>query len=433
MQIRDRVRALLDRIAQVNGRINAYVALDETAVMREAERLDALALSQRGPLHGMTLAVKDLIDVAGYPTRAGSAFFERHPAVDAPVVQLLRAAGAIVIGKTNTHEFAWGVTTENPHFGRTCNPWNLERIVGGSSGGSGAAIAAGLADLALGSDTQGSIRTPAALCGISGIRPATDAISLEGIVPLAPGLDTVGPMAYDVATVAAAYDVLAPFEKRPAKLRVARLRGGAWELLAPDLAAALDGVREAARAMAVPLEIHDLEWYEPDLAAATGTVQQGAVVAANFHAPLYAEHADAYGDDVRARVARALSIDPQAVADAHAQIAAARARFDAASATYDLLIAPIVPGEAPAAPAPASFRSELMEYVAPASAFGLGALAVPIGFSKHGLPLGMQIISRDRNPQNAFAFGCAFQALTDWHRRRPAGFDALLPLASKSA
>ncbi|GAC1417701.1 MAG: amidase [Candidatus Velthaea sp.] len=432
MQLRDRMRALLDRIDRIDGEINAYVAVDEASVMREAERLDALAPEARGPLHGLTLAVKDLIDVAGYATRAGSAFFERHPTRDAPVVQKLRAAGAIVVGKTNTHEFAWGVTTENPHFGRTCNPWNLERIVGGSSGGSGAAIAAGLADLALGSDTLGSIRTPAALCGISGIRPATGAITIEGIVPLAPTLDTVGPMAYDVETVAAAYRVLAPFAERRLPLRVGRLRGGEWESLQPELARALDAVREAARTFGIPIEIDDVEWFDPGLAAAASSVQQGSVSAAGFHTPLFAKHSAAYGDDVRARVALALEIGPKTVADARAHIADARTRFDVQAAAYDLVIAPVSTGEAPRAPAPASFRTELMHFVAPASAFGIPALALPIGFSSEGLPLGMQVMARDLQAASALAFGAAFQQVTDWHRRRPAAFDALLPLASKS-
>ena len=135
------------------------------------------------------------------PTRAGSSFFRRDPERDAPAVAALRAAGALVVGKTNTHEFAWGITTENPHFGRTANPWDASRTVGGSSGGSAAAVAAGLADVALGSDTLGSIRIPAALNGISGVRPATGALSLDGIFPLALGLDTVGPFARDLTIV----------------------------------------------------------------------------------------------------------------------------------------------------------------------------------------------------------------------------------------
>ena len=148
--VRERARALLERIRAVDAVLHCYVAVDEDGVLREAARLDAVPADERGALHGVSLAVKDIIDVAGLPTRAGSSFFRRDPVRDAPAVAVLRAAGALVIGKTATHEFAWGITTENPHFGRTGNAWDPARTPGGSSGGSGAAVAAGLAEIALG-------------------------------------------------------------------------------------------------------------------------------------------------------------------------------------------------------------------------------------------------------------------------------------------
>ncbi|HTD37540.1 MAG TPA: amidase, partial [Candidatus Limnocylindrales bacterium] len=206
--VRERAHALLERIRTADAVLHCYVAVDEDAVLREAARLDAVPPNERGPLHGTALAVKDIIDVAGLPTRAGSSFFRRDPAHDAPAVAALRAAGALVIGKTNTHEFAWGITTENPHFGRTGNAWDPARTPGGSSGGSAAAVAAGLAEIALGTDTLGSIRIPAALNGISGLRPATHALPVDAIFPLALGLDTVGPFARDLAKVQRVYEVL---------------------------------------------------------------------------------------------------------------------------------------------------------------------------------------------------------------------------------
>jgi Asp-tRNA(Asn)/Glu-tRNA(Gln) amidotransferase A subunit family amidase len=260
MTVTERARALLSRIAAVDARLRCYVAVDEAQVLREAARLDAVEPGARGPLHGLSLAVKDLIDVAGLPTRAGSSFFRRDPQRDAPVVAALRAAGALVIGKTNTHEFAWGITTENPHFGRTANPWDDARTVGGSSGGSAAAVAAGLADIALGSDTLGSIRIPAALNGISGVRPATGALPLDDIFPLALGLDTVGPFAHDLATVRRTYDALAGSavaaaltvterEENAARAVVARARTG-WNAATQgyDVALAPSVGSEAPRA-----------------------------------------------------------------------------------------------------------------------------------------------------------------------------------------
>ncbi len=418
--VREHASALLERIAALDGRIKAYVAVDREAVLREAARLDALPPQARGPLHGLAFGVKDLIDVAGLPTRAGSSFFERLPERDAPVIRRLREAGALVLGKTNTHEFAWGITTENPHFGRTANPYDLARIVGGSSGGSGAAVAAGLADFTLGTDTLGSIRIPSALCGTSGLRPAVGAIPLDDILPLALGLDTVGPLARDVATVERVYRVLtAPAAPAPARLRVCRLRGGGWDEITPAQAAALDDVAVSARGFAAPLEIAQVEWWEPELAAATGTVQQQAVKG-DFHARLFPAHAEQYGEDVRQRVRAALAVGDDAVRAARETIARARAAWDARLAGFDLALAPVVAGEAPVAPAPESFRPQTIPLNAPASAFGLPALAVPIGRGPAGLPLGMQIIAVHGDAAAALAFGAAFQAATSWHERRPA-------------
>jgi aspartyl-tRNA(Asn)/glutamyl-tRNA(Gln) amidotransferase subunit A len=302
----ERARALLARIREVDLRLHCYVTVDEDAVLREAARLDAIAPAARGPLHGRTLGVKDIIDVAGLPTRAGSSFFRRDPARDAPVVAALRAAGALVVGKTNTHEFAWGVTTENPHFGRTANPWDERRIPGGSSGGSGAAVAAGLCDLALGTDTLGSIRIPAALNGISGVRPATGALPIDDIFPLAVGLDSVGPMAREIVTVQQAYEVLAGEPVRAVTVRRAcRLRGGRWDRVDPAVTAALDDAAAALRGAGVVVD--DVSWWDDQLVGAVAVVQQRA--AARVHEPLFASHRDEYRPEiVRARVAYALGV-----------------------------------------------------------------------------------------------------------------------------
>jgi aspartyl-tRNA(Asn)/glutamyl-tRNA(Gln) amidotransferase subunit A len=415
--IAGRAAALLARIATVDAQLHCYVAVDEAAVLREAARLDAVEPGARGPLHGRALAVKDIIDVAGLPTRAGSSFFRRDPEHDAPAVAALRAAGALVIGKTNTHEFAWGITTENPHFGRTANPWDTSRTVGGSSGGSAAAVAAGLADIALGSDTLGSIRIPAALNGISGVRPATGALSLDGIFPLALGLDTVGPFARDLAGVRQVYDVLAGSAVPDAAVRRAcRLRGGAWDGVDAAVSAALDAAAAVLRADGVTVD--DVTWWDDRFVRAVGVIQQRA--AARVHAPYFAEHEAEYGDDVRARVAQALTLTDDDETDARATVARARASWNAATFMYEIALAPSAGGEAPLAPVPKTFRDETIPLVTPASAFGLPAAAVPIGFGPAGLPLGMQIIAAGGTIASAFALGAAFQRLTDWHERRPA-------------
>ena len=412
----ERARALLERIRAIDGRLNCYVAIDEAMVLREAARLDAIAPDARGPLHGVTLGVKDIIDVAGLPTRAGSSFFRRNPERDAPVVAALRAAGALVIGKTNTHEFAWGVTTENPHFGRTANPWDERRIPGGSSGGSGAAVAAGLCELALGTDTLGSIRIPAALNGISGVRPATGALPIDGIFPLAIGLDTVGPMAREIDAVQRAYDVLAGAPVRAIAVRRAcRLRSGGWDRVAPAVTAALDAAASALRDAGVVVD--DVSWWDDGLTAAVAVVQQRA--AARVHETLFAAHRDDYGADVRARVAHALGVDETAERNARAVIASARASWNAATSGYEVALAPSAGVEAPISPAPPAFRDETIPLVTPASAFGLPVAAVPAGTGAAGMPLGMQLIALGGEVAAAFAIARLHQQLSAWHRRVP--------------
>ena len=412
----ERARSLLARIRDADVQLRCYVAIDEDAVLREAARLDALPLDARGPLHGQTLAVKDLIDVVGLPTRAGSSFYRRDPQRDAPVVAALRAAGALVIGKTNTHEFAWGVTTENPHFGRTANPWDPTRIPGGSSGGSGAAVAAGLADIALGSDTLGSIRIPAALNGICGLRPATGALPLDDIFPLALGLDTVGPFARDLETLRRSYEVLAATPVPDATVRrVCRLRGGAWDRVDASVSAALDAAVAALHDAGV--RVDDVTWWDDALVRAVAVVQQRA--AARVHEPLFTAHRAEYGEDVRARVAHALGVSAAEEIEARAIAAHARESWNAATAGYDVALAPPAGIEAPVAPAPPSFRDGTIPLVTPASIFALPVAAIPIGFGPHGLPLGMQIIAPSGNLPAVFALGRTYQRMTPWHARRP--------------
>ena len=192
------VEASLERIAQLNPLLNAFLTVMEDHARRRAEEATrALARGEDwGPLHGIPIGVKDVIDVSGVRLTAGSEFLRNHVAhEDAPVVTGLREAGAIVIGKTHLHEYAIGATNVNPHFGPARNPWDTDRITGGSSGGSGAAVAAGLCLGALGTDTGGSVRIPAALCNLTGLRPGIHQISTQGVIPMSWTVDTVGPMA----------------------------------------------------------------------------------------------------------------------------------------------------------------------------------------------------------------------------------------------
>src|SRR3954447_8251588 len=204
---RDRVEECLARIERLDPRVRAFVT-----VTPELARAGA-AGREHAPLHGLVVALKDNIDVGGVRTTHGSRFFaDRVPDRDATVWQRLYAAGATLIGKTNLHEFAYGATTQNPHWGACCNPWALDRIPGGSSGGSGAAVAAGMCDVALGTDTGGSVRIPAALCGVSGLRPTLGRVSNRGIFPVAGTYDTCGPLARSVEQIGRAFRAIEGYD-----------------------------------------------------------------------------------------------------------------------------------------------------------------------------------------------------------------------------
>ena len=211
----DATEAYLERIERLDGRIRAYITVTAESAREQAGAADeALARGETlGPLHGLPVALKDNIDTAGVRTTVGSAFFADHvPERDAEVARRLREAGAVLLGKVTMHEFAYGATTQNPHHGFCRNPWDLERIPGGSSGGSGAAVSAGLCAAALGTDTGGSVRIPAALNGVSALRPTNGRVSNRGVFPITWTFDTVGPLARAVADLALVFSVLPGFD-----------------------------------------------------------------------------------------------------------------------------------------------------------------------------------------------------------------------------
>jgi aspartyl-tRNA(Asn)/glutamyl-tRNA(Gln) amidotransferase subunit A len=414
--VREKAEALLARIARLDPEVNAFVTIDPEVVLRDAERLDAIAPHERGPLHGLAFGAKDLIDVAGLPTRVGSSFYERWPDEDATVVARVRAAGAFVLGKTVTHEFAWGITSENPHTGRVRNPWDPARIAGGSSGGSGAALAAGFCDFALGTDTLGSVRIPAAAANGCGIRPVTGTVPMDGIFPLAPTLDIAGPMANDLATlrITLAAIIAAPIVGGAAPQRVARLRGGAWDDVSDAVARAIDEACATLRELGVTVD--DVAWWDDALVSATTTLQR--YEAARVHEPFHDVDRSKIGPDVRALMDAARDVT-QADADAaRATIASARTVFASATAGYGALIAPVLPDEAPRAPAPPTFRVGVVPRMVAAAALGLPALALPIGFGRHDLPLGMQIMGTGPDYAALLALGERYQSVTTWHLRR---------------
>jgi aspartyl-tRNA(Asn)/glutamyl-tRNA(Gln) amidotransferase subunit A len=328
--------------------------------------------------------VKDLFDTARLVTTYGSVLFAEHvPARTARAVGLLEDAGYANVGKTNLHEFAYGISSQNPHFGTVPNPIAPGRLAGGSSGGSAAALAAGRADLALGTDSGGSIRIPAAWCGVVGLKPTWGLVSLEGCFPLASSFDHAGPMARTVHECEDAMRVLAPgfapLRVEPADVRV----GFAWTEHADPLVRARVEEAIARFPGARRVELPDV----------TSTYSLFMREVADVHRELFAEHADSYGDNVRPKIERCL-----AVGDAEAEAAARlreelREAYAEATADVDVVLTPTVPMVAPPADAEElRFRERGISLTYPFNCLGWPALALPCGEAEDGLPASLQIV-----------------------------------------
>jgi aspartyl-tRNA(Asn)/glutamyl-tRNA(Gln) amidotransferase subunit A len=363
---------------------------------------------------GWRVGVKDVIDVAGMPTTAASKVLHRIPQRDAACVARLRAAGAAVVGKLNTHEFAFGALTNSPHFGPVRNPWDLERTTGGSSGGSGAAVAAGLVDLALGTDTAGSIRIPAALCGVTGHRPTVGLIPTEGVVPVAWTLDTVGPLARTSEECRRAVEIMAGRPLQPAgDVRRVGIVTRLFEQADPAVAAACE---EAARALPGKHEPVELPLLD-EIATITQLVMLPEAAAAHLHW-LRTRLAD-YGPDVRARLLAGLLLPSTAYLTGLRARSWVRAEWERRLGGFDLLVAPAMPIVAPRLDAiQADYRLLIMPYNSPAALLGLPVTVAPCGVVD-GLPVGLALMGRQGEDGVTLAAADAFQQATDWHGRRP--------------
>jgi aspartyl-tRNA(Asn)/glutamyl-tRNA(Gln) amidotransferase subunit A len=358
---------------------------------------------------GPTLAVKDLFDTARIRTTYGSAIFADHvPSTTAPAVARLEAAGYRTVGKSNLHEFAWGITSENEHYGWVPNPIAPGRVAGGSSGGNAAALAAGLADAALGTDSGGSVRIPAACCGVVGFKPSHGLVSLEGCFPLAPSYDHAGPMARDVETCERMMSVLvdgfAP--AAPVDLRDLTI-GLGWTDDADPLVR--DRVEEAAKQFGT---VRRLELPFPD-----GTYPVFAREAAEVHADLWRDHRDAYGANVAYKIARAMQVGDAAVQAAEQARALYRERMAELMAGVDLLVTPTLSVVAPpAGVGDLVLREQLLRFTYPFNAIVAPALALPCGPAEHGLPASVQLVGRPGEDTLVLATG---RALGSAHARLP--------------
>ena len=435
------VRAFISRIERFNPQLNAFITVTAEQALQQAREAEAEIQRGRwrGPLHGMPLALKDLIDTAGIRTTAASAVFkDRIPTEDAEVVRRLKAAGAVLLGKLNLHEFAYGGTSVPSYFGAVHNPWNLERIAGGSSGGSAAAVAAGLCIGALGTDTAASVRHPAAYCGVVGLKPTYGRVSTRGVIPLSWSLDHVGPLCRTAADAAllletiAGADPLEPssvdrptdhyasaLEARTASLRLGLVRRPYFEDLDADIEAAVNAsIRELAR---ITAGVRAVELPYTDVLLTIAAAEAYA-----FHKPYFSRTPQLYQAMTRQRLEQAARISAADYVNARRQMQRLRWDADSAFSSVDLLVTPttaitpisIASGhlDPPLPPygIPVEFRNTHMFDV-----LGLPAISVPCGFTRDGMPIGLQITGPRFGESRVLALAHAYQQITDWHTRAP--------------
>ncbi|WP_369051950.1 amidase [Kineococcus terrestris] len=428
------VEACLDRAREWAG-AGAFTHVFAQDAVRAAEGMDLLLAAghRLGPLHGVPVAVKDNIAVAGRPTAAGSAVLAGEvPAEDAPVVRALRSAGAVVVGHTAMHEFAWGGTSDNPHTGTVRNPWDLTRTPAGSSGGSGVAVAVGACWAALGTDTGGSIRLPSAVNGVTGLRPTTGSIAVDGIVPLAWSMDTVGPMARsarDCAVLTAVLTGSAPSARLHDGvdgLRLGVVDGYSLEHVQAPVAAGVTGLLDALRGLGALVRAVGLPDVEGNLSAQL-TVE--AAEPSAYHHRWLRERPGDYGRDVRVLLEAGARLPATSYLQAQRYRAVLREQLLRALEDVDVVVTPTLPFTAtpvgathvevePGRPEP--LLGAFMRFTGLPSLTGAPALSVPCGTDADGLPVGAQLIARPGGEDVLFRTAAAFQAVTGHHLRRPA-------------
>ncbi|MFN8187662.1 MAG: amidase [Gaiellales bacterium] len=450
---REAVEASLARIDALDPQLNAFLCVQADRALARARELDEGR--ERGPLHGIPLGVKDLIDVEGMPTTAASRILAGNVAREsATVVKRLEAAGAVIVGKLNTHEFAYGALTTSPHFGPARNPWDPGRVCGGSSGGSGAAPAAGLVAGALGSDTAGSVRIPAAFCGISGIRPSTGLVPCRGVLPLAWSFDAVGPMARTAEDCALLLGVIAghdpadpqsvPVEVQPYAellagdirgLRIGAVRAFFEGTIDPRVAASVDGSLAELRTLGASVEPVELPFLE-EARLAQQAIQFPE--ATSVHLPWLRTRLADYGPDVRIRALAGLHWPPTVYVTGQRARRLIAEAFHRVFERFDLLVQPAMPMIAPrlgetgievdgleglgsdAAIGEDAYRLAAIRYTAPWSLVGFPAAAVPCGVVA-GMPVGLSLVGPRLADALVLRAAHAFQRVTDWHERLPPG------------
>ncbi len=436
------VDAAIARSEALEPKLHAYITQTFDTARSEAKNAtDEIAAGRRrGPLHGLPFALKDLYETAGVRTTAGSKLREHYvPMDDARVVTLLKQAGIVQLGKLNMHEWALGATNINKYFPSPLNPWDTGRITGGSSGGSGVAIAAGMCLGSLGSDTGGSIRIPASLCGVTGLKPTFGRVSLRGVVPLSWSLDHSGPMARSARDCALILQAIAGFDPLDAGsvdqpvddyvkdidagirgLRIGVPTNFFFDEDAVDAQVAA-AVREAIKALAgLGAELRPVE--VPNIVA--GARANGTILiadAAAYHEETIRDHPDDIQDTVLARLQGGANVGGPAYARARRTQSEFKAALRGLFATIDILVAPTTPVAAQPFPEGDNVATTgaLTRHTGPFNVAGLPSISAPCGFSSEGLPIGLMLTGRPWEEALVLRAAHTYQGATDWHARRP--------------
>lgn len=420
----------LQRIKDYNPRLNAFIQLRGEEALEEARERDRArgAGEPAGTLFGIPFSLKDLIETRSLPTTAGSRVFgpgkvSRH---DALLVSRLLRAGAILLGKTNLHEFAYGVTNENAHFGPARNPWDPSRIAGGSSGGSATAVAARMGFFSIGTDTRGSIRIPSSFCGITGLKGTYGSVPTRGVIPLSWSLDHAGPMTRSVADAEAVFDILRNRRRAKSPETPKKLRIGICDYFLDELEKGID--RSIQEALKVLEELgHTL--VQVRIAGIGQALSISGIIAASeaatYHDELIRDHRDGYGATVLARLETGFEIPAYQYVNALQVREQLRSAYRRVFEEVDCLAGasvPLLPRPIEESPSSISAHfalvGELVRLNAPQNVVGVPAMVVPCGFSRK-LPVSLQLIAPWQREDLLFELGKQYQSASDWHLRRP--------------